>query len=52
MGNRQEFAEIAARFGRGELRPVIDRAYPLAEARQALQRMDAGEQFGKIVLEM
>jgi NADPH:quinone reductase-like Zn-dependent oxidoreductase len=52
MGNRREFAEIVARFGRGELRPVVDRVYPLAEARAALERMERGEQFGKIVLEI
>lgn len=52
MGNRREFAEIVARLGRGELRPVIDRTYPLAEAREALLRMDGVEQFGKIVLEI
>lgn len=52
MGNRREYAEIVARFSRGELKPVIDQVYPLAEARAALERLASGEQFGKIVLEM
>ena len=52
MGNRREFAEIVARFGRGELRPVVDRVYPLEDVVAALTRMERGEQFGKIVLEI
>ncbi|MEO6718292.1 MAG: NAD(P)H-quinone oxidoreductase [Novosphingobium sp.] len=34
----------------GELRPVMDRNFPLAEAAQAHLRMEAGEHIGKIVL--
>ena len=30
--------------------PVIDRSYPLAAVHQALDRLDAGEQFGKLAL--
>jgi NADPH2:quinone reductase len=36
----------------GELKPVIDRTFPLAEAAAAHRRMDAGEHVGKIVLTM
>jgi putative PIG3 family NAD(P)H quinone oxidoreductase len=36
----------------GELRPVMDRCYPLAEAAAAHSRMEAGEHIGKIVLEI
>lgn len=36
----------------GELRPVMDRTFPLAEAAAAHARMEAGEHIGKIVLEM
>lgn len=52
MGNRREFAEIVARFGRGELRPVVDSVFPLEQAGEALRRMERGEQFGKIALEI
>jgi len=34
----------------GRARPVIDRVFPLAEARAAHERMERGDQFGKIVL--
>jgi NADPH:quinone reductase-like Zn-dependent oxidoreductase len=33
-----------------KLRPVIDVVWPLDRARQAHERLEAGEQFGKIVL--
>jgi NADPH:quinone reductase len=36
----------------GQLRPVMDRIFPLAEAAAAHARMEAGEHVGKIVLEI
>ena len=36
----------------GELRPEMDRIFPLAEAAAAHARMEAGDHVGKIVLEM
>ena len=36
----------------GELRPVMDRTFPLHEAAAAHARMEAGEHIGKIVLEV
>lgn len=36
----------------GRLRPVMDRAFPLAEAAAAHARMEAGDHIGKIVLTM
>jgi NADPH:quinone reductase-like Zn-dependent oxidoreductase len=36
----------------GALKPVIDRKYPLQEARAAQERLAAGEQMGKITLEI
>jgi NADPH:quinone reductase-like Zn-dependent oxidoreductase len=36
----------------GKLRPILDRAFPLAEARLAQERLERGESLGKIVLEI
>jgi len=36
----------------GQLRPVMDRTFPLAEAAAAHARMEAGEHVGKIVLKV
>ena len=52
MGNAAEYAEIVRRLGAGELRPIVDRVYPLAEARQAYGRLTKGEQLGKVVVEV
>jgi len=52
LGTLAEYAEIVRRLGRGELRPVVDRVYPLAEARAALERLAQGGQFGKIAVDI
>ena len=52
MGNASEYAEIVRRLGQGELRPVVDRVFPLGRAREAYQRLEQGEQLGKIVIEI
>jgi len=39
-------------FTSGELAPVMDRTFPLAEAASAHGRMEAGEHIGKIVLDV
>lgn len=50
MGSESEFAEIAAHFDAGRLRPPVDHVYDLADARQAYERLASGEQFGKVVV--
>ena len=39
-------------FESGELRPVLDRVYPLEDVRDAHRRMEANENLGKIVLRL
>ena len=39
-------------FAEGDIAPVMDRTYPLAEAAAAHARMEGGEHIGKIVLEV
>ncbi len=50
MGNMDEFREVTALFRAGKLEPVIDRVFPAANAAQAYARLQAGEQFGKVVV--
>src|SRR5690348_12895378 len=50
MGTRADFEGAFELVKSGRARPVIDRVYPLDETRAAHERLEAGEQFGKIVL--
>jgi NADPH:quinone reductase-like Zn-dependent oxidoreductase len=50
MGRKGELLLAASRFFAGQLRPVVDQVMPLAEARRAQERLENGQQFGKIVL--
>lgn len=52
MGTKGELLEAAPLFFAGQLTPVIDRTFPLADAARAQQRLEDSEQFGKIVLEV
>src|SRR6266705_6799141 len=49
MGNASEFEGLLKAIDRG-LRPVVDSVYPLDDVQAALSRLDAAEQFGKVVL--
>jgi NADPH:quinone reductase-like Zn-dependent oxidoreductase len=51
MSNQAEFREVMDRVFRGELEPVVDVVWPLDRAAEAHARLEAGEAFGKIVLE-
>lgn len=50
MGSPREFVQMLRAIDAGQIRPVVDRVFPLAEAGQAQQYMDQQAQFGKIVL--
>jgi NADPH:quinone reductase-like Zn-dependent oxidoreductase len=50
MSNRREFEEVMALVFSGVLEPVIDVVWPLERTREAHERMEAGAQFGKVVL--
>ena len=52
MGNESEYREIVRLLGTGELRPRVDRVYPFTEAREAFQRLEKGEQLGKVVVQV
>ena len=50
MGPKRELLAAAELFFAGTIRPAIDRTFPLAEAAAAHARLEARQQFGKIVL--
>jgi NADPH:quinone reductase-like Zn-dependent oxidoreductase len=49
-GSLQEFREVVGLFAQGEIRPIIDNVYPLANVGDAFDRLQRGEQFGKLVV--
>jgi len=51
MGNASEFESVLEMIGQG-VKPVVDSTYPLAEVEKALAHLDAGEQFGKVILKV
>jgi NADPH:quinone reductase-like Zn-dependent oxidoreductase len=50
MGTRDDFEGAYALVAEGRARPVVDEVVPLEEIRAAHERLEAGEQLGKIVL--
>jgi NADPH:quinone reductase-like Zn-dependent oxidoreductase len=51
MGPPSDFAAMLEMYASG-LRPIIDKVFPLEQASDAHIRMEAGDQFGKIVLKI
>jgi NADPH:quinone reductase-like Zn-dependent oxidoreductase len=52
LGNRQEYADIVRLAEAGKLWPVVDQVLPLERAEAAFQRLQQGEQLGKLVIEV
>jgi NADPH:quinone reductase-like Zn-dependent oxidoreductase len=50
MGAPEDFKGVYDLIAAGRIRPVVDSVFPLADARAAHERLEAGEQLGKIVL--
>jgi len=50
MGDMDEMRQVTSLFRAGHLRPVIDAVYDVADGRRAYERLEAGEQFGKLVI--
>jgi len=51
-GNFSEFRDLIAFCKQGKVKPIIDSLYPLDEMHAALSRLEAGEQFGKVAIEI
>jgi NADPH:quinone reductase-like Zn-dependent oxidoreductase len=52
MSTRAEFAEVMDLIKAGTLKPVLDKTFPLQEAAAAQERLERGENFGKITLDI
>jgi NADPH:quinone reductase-like Zn-dependent oxidoreductase len=50
MGRKADFEGAYELIASGRARPVVDEVLPLSEIRAAHERLEAGEQLGKIVL--
>jgi NADPH:quinone reductase-like Zn-dependent oxidoreductase len=50
MGRRAELVEVLEFVSAGRLRPLVDLVLPLDRARQAHERIEARQMFGKVVL--
>jgi NADPH:quinone reductase-like Zn-dependent oxidoreductase len=48
--DREDLGELAGMVAIGQIRPVIDQVYPLAEAVAAFDRIDRGTVAGKIIV--
>jgi NADPH2:quinone reductase len=51
MSNRREFEKVMDLVFDGTLEPVVDVVWPLERIREAHERLERGDQFGKVVLE-
>jgi NADPH:quinone reductase-like Zn-dependent oxidoreductase len=51
MGNHEDFRVVTHLLWNGRLSPVIDRVFPLSEGVDAYRLLEAGGQFGKILLQ-
>jgi NADPH:quinone reductase-like Zn-dependent oxidoreductase len=52
MGTKAELLRCAQFFFSGQLRPAVDRTFPLADAASAQRHVEEGRHFGKVVLEV
>jgi len=50
MGTPADFQGVYDLIASGAVRPLVDEVFPLAEAAAAHERLERGEQLGKIVL--
>ena len=50
MGSSEDFRQMLEAVTTAKLKPVIDSVHTLADVGKAMSRMERGEQFGKIVL--
>ncbi len=52
MGTSEDFAAMVKLVEERGIRPVVDIVYPLEETEEAMRYMEAGKQFGKIIVKV
>ena len=52
VGNREQFEAMLAAMTRHTIKPVIDRTFPLADLRAALDHLKNGRHIGKVCIEI
>lgn len=52
VGSREMFEAMNRAITINELRPIVDRVFPFAQAHDALRHMESGSHFGKIVISL
>ncbi len=52
MGTKEEFEKVVEIIKSGKCKPIIDKVFPLAHAKEAQRRMEERMHIGKIVLEI
>lgn len=52
MGTRDEFLSMLHFLESRNIKPILDKTFPLAQIGEAFERMNTGNQFGKITLEI
>ena len=50
MGTQEDYLTVMPLIFQGKLRPIIDSVFPIEQFQQAIERLMAGEMFGKIVI--
>lgn len=52
VGSREMFEAMNRAIAQNQMRPMINRSFPFAEAREAYRYLQSGAHFGKVVIEM
>jgi NADPH:quinone reductase-like Zn-dependent oxidoreductase len=50
MGNDAEFDAVTNEYRAGHFTPLVDSVFDISQGRQAFERLQSGQQFGKIVV--
>ena len=52
MGSVRDVSDMLRMVAGSSMRPLVDRTFPIEDGVEALRYLEAGEQFGKVVLEL